>query len=252
MTVPLFGSDLALVHDRGFGRHGDATAAGVLAMLEPVRGGLVHEIGCGSGALTRHLLAAGHRVVASDASPAFVDLARERLPGADVRLLRVPDDPMPVADAVVGVGHVLNYLPDAGRVRQALVAIAGSLRPGGVLAVDLCDLAFAAGKADAPSVRVAADWTIVTRFSSPRPEEFVREITTFVREADGRWRRADERHESVLIDVRHVPRWLADVRLDAEVRPAFGGERLPRGLVAVVGVKQLDVRRPGTSASPGR
>ena len=52
---------------------------GILALLEPVRarGGLVLEVGCGSGLLTRHLVDAGHRVIATDASPAMVELAQE-------------------------------------------------------------------------------------------------------------------------------------------------------------------------------
>jgi SAM-dependent methyltransferase len=245
----LYGPDLARIHDRGFGRHAVVTAPGVLALIDGVRsrGGIVHEFGCGSGALTRYLVEAGHRVIASDASPAFVELARQHLPGVDVRRIRLPDDPLPQADAVVGVGHALNYLPDVAGVERALAAIAASLRPGGVLALDLCDLRFAAGKNEAPYVRVEDDWTMVTRFTSPRPELFVRDITMFLREGDGRFRRSDERHESVLLDTATVPARLGEEGVDAEVRPAFGAERLPRGLVTLVGV-----RRPGRSASPTR
>ena len=68
--------DLALVHARGYGQHADRCAPGLLDLLAPVRGGLVLEVGCGAGALTRHLLAAGHRVIATDASAAMVELAR--------------------------------------------------------------------------------------------------------------------------------------------------------------------------------
>jgi SAM-dependent methyltransferase len=87
----------------------------ILALLEPVRPrqGLVLELGCGTGLLTRELAAAGHRVIATDASPAMLDLARSYPPTAeDIRLLVLPSDPLPPADAVVSVGHVLNYLPD--------------------------------------------------------------------------------------------------------------------------------------------
>ena len=58
--------------------HGDACAPGILAKLRPVRerGGVVLELGCGSGALTRHLVAAGYRVIATEASPAMLALAR--------------------------------------------------------------------------------------------------------------------------------------------------------------------------------
>ena len=68
--------DLALVHARGFGQYADRCVPGILDHLAPVRGGLVLELGCGAGALTRHLLAAGHRVIATDASAAMVELAR--------------------------------------------------------------------------------------------------------------------------------------------------------------------------------
>ena len=112
---PYYRDDLALVHHRGFGFHADMCAPGIVALLEPVRDrrGLVVELGCGSGLLTRHLLDAGHRVVATDASPAMLDLARAAGPDAeDVRQVSLPDDPIPDADAIVSVGHALNYLPD--------------------------------------------------------------------------------------------------------------------------------------------
>ena len=73
--------DLALVHHRGFGFHADLCASGILDLLAPLRGRDVLELGCGSGLLTRHLVDAGHRVVATDASPAMVDLAAEHVPG---------------------------------------------------------------------------------------------------------------------------------------------------------------------------
>ena len=89
--------------------------------------------------LTRHLVDAGHRVIATDASPAMLDVARDYL-GADapeLRRLALPADPLPEADAIVGIGHPINYLPDAAAIEQALRAIAGALRPGGVLALDV-------------------------------------------------------------------------------------------------------------------
>jgi hypothetical protein len=51
-----YSRDLALVHDRGFGQHADRCAPGILELPSPVSGGLVLELGCGSGTLTRHLL----------------------------------------------------------------------------------------------------------------------------------------------------------------------------------------------------
>src|SRR3989442_15793215 len=123
-SEPYYRRDLALVHHRGFASHATACAPGILGLLEPVRqrNGLVVEIGCGSGLLTRELIGAGHRVVATDASPAMLALAQELLTGAsDIRRVVLPDGQLPPADAIVGVGHALNYLPDAHAVGRALV-----------------------------------------------------------------------------------------------------------------------------------
>ncbi|MCA1846176.1 MAG: class I SAM-dependent methyltransferase [Actinobacteria bacterium] len=237
--APYYRSDLALVHHLGFGFHADACAPGILALLEPVRqrGGLVLEVGCGSGLLTRHLIDAGHRVVATDASPAMVDLAGEYATGAeDVRVLVLPDDPLPAADAVVSVGHVVSYLDDRAAVERALVAIAEALVPGGIVAVDICDLEWGALRQGAPNHSfVEDDWAIITRFATPDPDRFVREMTTFVRCPDGSWRRDDERHENVLLDTTLIPELLRPHGVDLVVGTSFGSETLPPGLRALVG-----------------
>ena len=179
---PYYRRDLALIHHKGFGFHADDCAPGILALLEPVkkRDGRVVELGCGSGLLTRHLLDAGHRVIATDASPTMLDLAREVTSDAEeVRRLTLPDDPIPEADAIVSVGHALSYLPSADAIDRALVAIARALRPGGVLAIDLCDLEWAAARLDQPNKGwVGEDWAIVTEFSVPSPDRYVRQMAT--------------------------------------------------------------------------
>ena len=227
------------MHHRGFGFHADLAAPGILALLEPVRerGGLVVELGCGSGLLTRYLVDAGHRVIATDASPSMLDLTRETALGAeDVRLLVLPDDPVPECDAVVSVGHVISYLDDQESVDRALVGAAEALQPGGVFAVDLCDHRWAESRRDQPAyVRVEDDWAIVTCFEVQDRARFTREITTFVRNDDGTWRRDDERHENVMVDTASVPGLLAPHGVLVEVRAGFGDETLPEGLVAIVG-----------------
>ena len=239
MEAPYYRRDLALVHHLGFGFHADRCAPGILRLLEPVRErrGLVVELGCGSGLLTRHLLDAGHIVIATDASPAMLDLARETAPDAeDVRRLVLPDDPIPAADAIVSVGHALSYLPDEAAIDRALVAIAETLRPGGVLAIDLCDLEWGEARRDAPGVgRAGDDWAIVTEFSIPAANRFVRDMAIFVRNDDGSWRRDDEHHENVLVDTGLVPALLATHGVEARVARSFGSEELPTGLRAVIG-----------------
>jgi SAM-dependent methyltransferase len=239
---PYYRADLALVHHLGFGFHADDCAPGILEMLAPIRerDGLVVELGCGSGLLTRYLVDAGHRVIATDASPAMLDLARAYAAGAqEIRELVLPDDPIPQADAIVSIGHVLSYLPEASAIDRALIAIAEALRPGGLMALDLCDLSYAEARPGFPiRARMADDWAIITERSTPSPTTFVRQMAVFLRNEDGSWRRDDERHENVLIDTSLVPGLLAGHGVRATVETSFGGGvQLLDGLHAIVGRK---------------
>ena len=237
--MPYYQRDLAFIHDRGYGLHADRCAPGILELLSGVRGGLVLEFGCGSGALTRHLLAAGTRVVATDASADMLALARAALgPGADLRLLALPGDPLPAADAIVSVGHAISYLSGAAAVEAALAAVADALRPGGILAIDILDLDFGLVRVgEPPFARVEADWVIITEFSTPAPDRFVRDITTFVPDGAGAWRRGEEHHENVLVETSRLPALLAGHGVRASVGTSFGDAELPAGLRSVTGSK---------------
>lgn len=234
--------ELASVHHLGFGFHADRCAPGILAALAPIRekGGLVLELGCGSGHLTRKLLDAGHRVVASDASPAMLGLARTNAAEAeDIRQIVLPDDPLPAADAIVAIGHVLNYLADEDAVRRALAAVAAALRPEGVLAVDMQDRLWGEAYRGAPNqARVADDWALISEFSVPEPTLFVRRHISFTRAGDGSWRRDEEVHRNVLIDTAALPAFLAERGVTARVGESFGDEDLPAGLVTLIGHKR--------------
>jgi hypothetical protein len=83
--------------------------------------------------------------------------------------------------------------------------------------------------------RVGDDWAVVVKLSHPDERLYLREITSFVRNEDGSWRRGDERHENVLVQTSGIPAFLATHGLDVRVAESFGEERLPRGLVAIVG-----------------
>ena len=233
--------DLALVHDLGFGFHAERCRNGILTLLEPVRraGGVVLELGCGSGALTRYLVDAGHRVIATDASPAMLERCRANLgDSAEIRRIVLPDDPLPEADAIVSVGHVLSYLPDEDSINRALTAAAGALRPGGVLAIDLCDLRYGdAARVGSPVARLTEDWAIISPISLASPTRLVRNITTFVRDGVGVWRRSDEQHVNVLVDASRFSALLAGHGLDVSVGASFGDEILPEGLVTLVGTR---------------
>jgi nicotinamidase-related amidase len=96
---------------------------------------------------------------------------------------------------------------------------------------------------DGNDVKVTDTWAIITRFSTPAPARFVRDITVFVREPSGCWRRDDERHENVLVDTATVPGLLVSHGVEATVRSSFGIEELPVGLKVIVGKRWIPSRR---------
>lgn len=241
MTEPYYRPDLALAHHLGFGAHADRCAPGVLHHLEPVlrNGGLVVEVGCGSGLLTRHLVDAGHRVIATDASAAMLELAKEYVPNAlEHRVLALPDDPIPQADAIVSVGHVVNYVATPEELTRSMVAMSEALRPDGRIVFDICDVEWGVVRANAPPYgAVGDDWATITRYSAPQPHIFIRHITAFVRINDATWRRDDERHDNVLIDTSTIPELLAQHGVTVSVSDRFGAEEQPPGLKTVVGIR---------------
>lgn len=118
--------------------------AGQLADLAGVRDGSgqrVVDVGCGPGALTAELvrrLGAG-TVSAVDPSEPFVEAARERLPGADVR--RAAAEHLPYADGTFDAAMaqlVVHFMADpvAGLREMSRVT-----RPGGVVAACVWDFA---------------------------------------------------------------------------------------------------------------
>lgn len=238
--VPVYyREDLAHIHHLAYGGYADSCAPGVLSQLEPYLGGTILELGCGSGALTRHLLDSGHRVIATDASTPMLDLARNEMPDADFRPLTLPHDPIPDADAIVSVGHALSYLDSAGDIESSVLSCLHALSAGGLLAVDLLDISYGRALSE-PTTHGEAheDWAIFLTKYPEGPDRFVREVTTFVRSDDGSWRRSDEVHQNTLVDVEALAGRLRDNGLRAEVRAGFGTERPEEGLLV------LTVRAP--------
>jgi len=240
----LYRENLALAYHRGFSDHAQVSVPGILELLDPVRmqGGLVLELGCGSGLLTRELIADGHRVIATDASAAMLELAASYAPGAvEIRQLTLPDDPIPQVDAIVSVGHMISYLPDEPTAHHVLAGISRALRPGGIFAIDIVDIEYGRARSKADTVgRIGPDWGCIIEYTVPEPNRFDRRITTFIANPDGSYRRDDEQHSHILLNASSVPALLAAEGVEVEVLPAFGIERLPAGLCVLVG------RRPGS------
>jgi hypothetical protein len=102
----------------------------------------------------------------------------------------------------------------------------------------MCDLEWGRARVDAANRGLCGpDWAIITEFSTPAPDRFVRDMTTFVPNSDGSWRRDSEHHENTLIDTASIPDQLKPHGISARVAQAFGQETLPVGLHVITGTR---------------
>lgn len=107
--------------------------------LDLTPGCRVLELGCGTGAATRHLVATGAAVTALDSSPAMLARARRRAPSAtfvenDVVALSGALDPVEARFDRAVFAFVLHEL-DRRRRAEALGAAANLLAPGGRIGI---------------------------------------------------------------------------------------------------------------------
>ncbi len=107
---------------------------GILSLLPEAISGRVLDAGCGPGYFSEELLRRGADVLAFDVTPAFVEMAQQRLgPRAEVRRadLNAPLDFAP-SGAFVGVlcSLVLDYIEDWAPVMREFGRV---LQPGGWL-----------------------------------------------------------------------------------------------------------------------
>lgn len=106
--------------------------APVVELLAPRPGERVLDLGCGDGALTAKLVAAGCRVVAIDASPEQVQAARRR--GLDARVADAAALAFDAEFDAVFSNAVLHWIRDPDAV---LTAIRRALAPGGRLVAEM-------------------------------------------------------------------------------------------------------------------
>jgi SAM-dependent methyltransferase len=227
--------DLAYIHDAGYG--GVARAAGAVLLEALGRrgagGGLVIDLGCGSGILSERVAAAGYEVLGVDLSAPLLALARKRVPAG--RFLRgsLWTTELPPCVAVAAVGECLNYLFDGGGARQGLPKlfrrVFEALTPGGLF---LCDLAGPGRVRGAGPHRHWAegdDWAVLVRAEEDRRGRLLtRQITSF-RKVRGAYRRDHEVHRQRLVPRAEAAAHLRAAGFRVRVLRGYGSVPFVRG-----------------------
>lgn len=229
-----YGDDLAYVHDTGYGDFARKAAPGVLALLRDagVTGGLVADLGCGSGIWARRLLDAGYEVLGVDVSAAMLDLARLRVPQATFVEASFLDVDLPPCAAVTALGECFNYAfdprVDRAALRRYFERVAAALRPGGVLVFDVIEPGLRLGR----TFGAGEDWATLVELSAD-PPLLVRDITAFRRVGD-LYRRSEERHPLLPLDRADLIADLEHAGLRPQLLDGYGDMAMLPGRVAVL------------------
>jgi SAM-dependent methyltransferase len=119
----------------------------------------VLDAGCGTGRHAAALGAKGHRVDLADASPELLARASARCPASRALLVDLCTMRLPAEyDAVTCRGVLNDMITDAER-EAAVAALAGCLRPGGLLFLDVREADASRSRADGGTRLVVAELT---------------------------------------------------------------------------------------------
>lgn len=150
------------------------------------------DVGCGTGNLTSHLIAAGARVTAADLSTRFFDVIRERFAsGLDAVQALNGRDLRPIADgafAAVAAYSVLHHIPDYLAMVREMARVTA---PGGVVMIDheWAD-AYWTSPAIAEFLREAVVWPPRRWWYVMQPSRYWKRVRPFLhwqRWTDPRW-----------------------------------------------------------------
>ena len=179
----------------------------------------IGDLGCGTGAIARRLRAAGVSVVGMDRSPGMVRKAAQgRGPQAWAvgDLLQIPLASGSLAGAVC-LFDTLNYILRPEDFRRAMAEAARVVAPGGPFLFDL-NTAYALRHswAGPEQVILSEEDRLVIWNAWMEDDDIARlDLTFYLREPDGRFKRVVEVHREKAYSLRFVKKALRDVGFEA-------------------------------------
>lgn len=244
-----YAEDLAYIHDTGFGNFAVEAAPALLRIFRKhgIAGGLIVDLGCGSGLWAHELLRAGYQVLGVDISPAMIRLARRKAQGARFVTASLFDAALPACAVVTATAEALNYAFDRRNsrrlVRGLFRRVFEALQPGGLFLLDFAEPGQLSGDKPSQSFYENEDWAVLVEAREDHKRHILtREITTF-RRSGKNFRRHDETHRLRLYDAIGVAAELERCGFAADIQHAWGTWRLPPAHAAIV------ARKPRRSAA---
>ena len=239
----VYGSDLAWVHHHHFGDLARNAGPAALRALRRARlaGGLVIDLGCGSGILARTLTEAGYDVLGVDLSEDMLRLAAAHAPAARFVHGSVLDFDVLPCMAVTAVGECLNYAFDErtslDEVARLFRRVHQVLQPGGVLLFDVAGPGRLGPGRTHQAIHDGGSWTLHLQAAEDEAgTTLTRDITVF-RRVGKLYRRSDERHVLRLYPRDEVAEELTRTGFEVRRVPGYTDFRFPPGLAGFVATK---------------
>jgi SAM-dependent methyltransferase len=230
--APLYGEDLAYIHEQGFGWYALRSGPGLLALLRNhgVDQGLVVDLGCGPGAWQRHLVSAGFEALGVDASPAMVELARQTAPKARFIAADLKKAVLPRCAAVTSIGEVLSYALHTDRqVVNLFRRVYKALEPNGLFIFDIGTDGRLPGGTPLQGHWKGDDWVTLLDAEYDEPSRMLtRHLTSFRKHGSG-YRRSEETHRLRLFDAGFIAAELAQAGFHTKRLKGFGLVRFQSG-----------------------
>jgi SAM-dependent methyltransferase len=240
-NVEAYESDLAYIHDQGYGGFARGSAPGLLSLFHQaeIHNGRIVDLGCGSGIWARELGDAGFSVVGVDISPAMIEIARERVPEAEFHVGSFLQFRIPPCRAVTALGEVFNYLFDADNSLRSLQntcrTVFDALSPGGLLIFDVAEPERCRGRTQA--FTEGEDWTCLVKYQHDESnQQLARRIVTFRKLGDA-YRRHEEVHRQQLFEEASIVPMLENIGFRTQSVRSYGESPLADGVVGFVAGK---------------
>jgi SAM-dependent methyltransferase len=236
-----YASDLAYIHDVGFGDFVRNSAPGLLDLLRQngIHDGTVVDLGCGSGIWASELANAGYRAIGVDISRAMIELARRRVPDAEFHVASFLQFRIPPCRAVTALGEVFNYLFDTtnslSSLRQVCRSVFDALAPNGILIFDVAEPGRCGGRTQ--GFREGDGWAVLVEYQHDVPKQrLARRIVTF-RKIGESYRRHEETHPQQLYKGSSIARMLRKIGFRVRLMRSYGSYPLAENVVALVARK---------------
>lgn len=182
-----------------------------------IEDGLVLDLGCGTGKLTRFLAEKGYDMIGVDYSFEMLDIAREQ---SDDSILYLLQDMRQIelygtVRAVYSACDCLNYILEEDELREVFALVNNYLDPGGLFVFDMnTPYKYTELLAENTIAETREEGSFIWENYYDKEERINEyDLTLYVKESDGRFQRFEETHYQKCYELATVKRLLEEAGL---------------------------------------